>query len=228
MSNRRLNTRLSKPPAATISPRPQVVAHKSTGGILNSFPEPVDPVGNASHRLTNDTVALPSPGEVLELNTFSVGCSALTQEKKGQRCARSFFFAVIPTEVEGISRRQARFFAFSKLGSSHLEASRQHDTCWQTRERGRTCAGTHAGRRRWLRRSRVPERLGIKYPLRFYSRSKVSGRQSRLAARDLSAAVEMTESRDEMTEEAADIAENRRRAFQALDPDLSRRRVVRD
>ena len=59
MSNRRLNTRLSKPPAATISPRPQVVAHKSTGGILNSFPEPVDPVGNASHRLTNDTVALP-------------------------------------------------------------------------------------------------------------------------------------------------------------------------
>ncbi len=59
MSNRRLNTRLPKPPATTISPRPQVVAHKSTGGILNSFPEPVDPVGNASQRLTNDTVALP-------------------------------------------------------------------------------------------------------------------------------------------------------------------------
>jgi len=38
----------------------------------------------------------------------------------------------------------------------------------------------------------------------------------------------MTERRDEMTEEAADIAENRWRAFQALDPDLSRRRVVRD
>ncbi len=64
MSNRRLNTRLPKPPATTISPRPQVVAHKSTGGILNSFPEPVDPVGNASQRLTNDTVALPMMGEV--------------------------------------------------------------------------------------------------------------------------------------------------------------------
>ncbi len=64
MSNRRLNTRLPKPPATTISPRPQVVAHKSTGGILNSFPEPVDPVGNASQRLTNDTVALPITGEV--------------------------------------------------------------------------------------------------------------------------------------------------------------------
>jgi len=64
MSNRRLNTRLPKPPATTISPRPQVVAHKSTGGILNSFPEPVDPVGNASQRLTNDTVALPMTGEV--------------------------------------------------------------------------------------------------------------------------------------------------------------------
>src|SRR5271167_802240 len=64
MSNRRLNTRLPKPPATTISPRPQVVAHKSTGGILNSFPEPVDPVGNASQRLTNDTVALPMTEEV--------------------------------------------------------------------------------------------------------------------------------------------------------------------
>src|SRR5271167_2556578 len=69
MSNRRLNTRLPKPPATTISPRPQVVAHKSTGGILNSFPEPVDPVGNASQRLTNDTVALPRTGEVARLKT---------------------------------------------------------------------------------------------------------------------------------------------------------------
>ena len=56
MSNSRLTT---KPPAAAISAGHQVVAHKSTGGILNSFPEPVDPVGNASDRLTNNTVALP-------------------------------------------------------------------------------------------------------------------------------------------------------------------------
>jgi hypothetical protein len=34
----------------------------------------------------------------------------------------------------------------------------------------------------------------------------------------------MTERRDEMIEEAGDIAENRCRAFQALDPDLSRHR----
>lgn len=56
MSNSRLTT---KPPAAAISAGHQVVAHKSTGGFLNSFPEPVDPVGNASDRLTNNTVALP-------------------------------------------------------------------------------------------------------------------------------------------------------------------------
>jgi hypothetical protein len=65
MSNSRMTTKLPKPPAATNAPRPQVVAHKSTGGILNSFPQPVDPVGNALHRLTNNTVALPSPGEVV-------------------------------------------------------------------------------------------------------------------------------------------------------------------
>ncbi len=33
------------------------VAHKSTGGILLSLPEPVDPVGNAPDRLTPNTVA---------------------------------------------------------------------------------------------------------------------------------------------------------------------------
>ena len=59
MPNPRLTTRQPKHPAATNSAGPGVVAHKSTGGILNSFPEPVDPVGNASHRLTNNTVALP-------------------------------------------------------------------------------------------------------------------------------------------------------------------------
>jgi hypothetical protein len=35
----------------------QSVAHKSTGGILPSIPEPVDPVGNALHNLTSITVA---------------------------------------------------------------------------------------------------------------------------------------------------------------------------
>lgn len=59
MSNSRLTTKPSKPPAAAISAGHQVVAHKSTGGMLTSFPQPVDPVGNASDRLTNNTVALP-------------------------------------------------------------------------------------------------------------------------------------------------------------------------
>ena len=69
MSNSRMTTKLPKPPATTNAPRPQVVAHKSTGGILNSFPQPVDPVGNALHRLTNNTVALPlSSGEVIDAN----------------------------------------------------------------------------------------------------------------------------------------------------------------
>jgi hypothetical protein len=52
-------SRLTKPSSVAASARPAVVAHKSTGGILNSFPEPVDPVGNAPHPLTNNTVALP-------------------------------------------------------------------------------------------------------------------------------------------------------------------------
>ena len=60
MSNSRLT---AKPLAAAISAGHQVVAHKSTGGTLTSIPEPVDPVGNASHRLTNNTVALPGQGE---------------------------------------------------------------------------------------------------------------------------------------------------------------------
>ena len=34
------------------------VTHKSTGGILEPIPEPVDPVGNAPDYLTNNTVAL--------------------------------------------------------------------------------------------------------------------------------------------------------------------------
>ena len=83
---------------------------------------------------------------------------------------------------------------------------------WQTGGPGRTCAGTHAARGRWLRRSRVPERFGIMYPLKVYSGSKVAGRRSRLAARDLSAAVEMTQRRDDLTQEAADIAQSWLRA----------------
>jgi hypothetical protein len=59
MSNCRLTAKSPKPPAAAISAGQQVVAHKSTGGTLTSIPQPVDPVGNASHRLTNNTVALP-------------------------------------------------------------------------------------------------------------------------------------------------------------------------
>ena len=59
MSNTRLTTQHRKHPAGANSIGSQGVAHKSTGGILNSFPQPVDPVGNASHRLTNHTVALP-------------------------------------------------------------------------------------------------------------------------------------------------------------------------
>jgi hypothetical protein len=35
---------------------PRRVAHKSTGGMLHSIPEPVDPVGNAPP-LTSNTVA---------------------------------------------------------------------------------------------------------------------------------------------------------------------------
>jgi hypothetical protein len=38
------------------------VVHKPTGGILQSIPEPVDPVGNAA-ALTSNTVALPGQGE---------------------------------------------------------------------------------------------------------------------------------------------------------------------
>jgi hypothetical protein len=59
MPNAHLTTTHAKHRALANSVGPQVVAHKSTGGIVNSFPEPVDPVGNASHRLTNHTVALP-------------------------------------------------------------------------------------------------------------------------------------------------------------------------
>ncbi len=41
-----------------LSHRP--VAHKSTGGILPTIPAPVDPVGNAPHCLTPNTVAHPA------------------------------------------------------------------------------------------------------------------------------------------------------------------------
>jgi len=62
MPNAHLTTTHAKHRALANSVGPQLVAHKSTGGIVNSFPEPVDPVGNASHRLTNHTVALPACG----------------------------------------------------------------------------------------------------------------------------------------------------------------------
>lgn len=55
MPNSRMNKRSSADNSACL----QVVAHKSTGGMLNAIPQPVDPVGNASDRLTNNTVALP-------------------------------------------------------------------------------------------------------------------------------------------------------------------------
>jgi len=70
MSNSRLTAKPPKPLAAAISAGRQVVAHKSTGGTLTSIPEPVDPVGNASHRLTNNTVAL--PGQRLSKNCFQL------------------------------------------------------------------------------------------------------------------------------------------------------------
>ena len=47
---------------------------------------------------------------------------------------------------------------------------------------------------------RVPERLAIMYPLKVSSWSKVAARQLRLAARDLSTSVEMTQRRGEMKE----------------------------
>jgi hypothetical protein len=65
MPNAHLTTTHAKHRALANSVGPQVVAHKSTGGIVNSFPEPVDPVGNASHRLTNHTVALLSSFEII-------------------------------------------------------------------------------------------------------------------------------------------------------------------
>jgi hypothetical protein len=59
MSNPRLTTNHHRPVANSAGH--EVVAHKSTGGTLTSIPQPVDPVGNASDRLTNNTVALPNP-----------------------------------------------------------------------------------------------------------------------------------------------------------------------
>jgi hypothetical protein len=58
MSNARLTTKHRKHSTVANSAGHQVVAHKSTGGTLTSIPEPVDPVGNASPHLTNNTVAL--------------------------------------------------------------------------------------------------------------------------------------------------------------------------
>jgi hypothetical protein len=59
MSNPRLTPQHRQHPAVANSAGHQVVAHKSTGGTLTSIPQPVDPVGNASPHLTNNTVALP-------------------------------------------------------------------------------------------------------------------------------------------------------------------------
>ena len=50
------------------------VAHKSTGGTLQSLPEPVDPVGDAPDYLTFKTVA-PLRQRVLLRLRFSERCS---------------------------------------------------------------------------------------------------------------------------------------------------------
>lgn len=86
MSNTRLTTQHRKHPAGANSIGSQGVAHKSTGGILNSFPQPVDPVGNASHRLTNHTVALPwskGRGYQTELALLSVSSLFIRKREKG-------------------------------------------------------------------------------------------------------------------------------------------------
>ena len=56
------------------------VAHKSTGGTLQSLPAPVDPVGNAPGCLTSQTVAPPSTLQaegylVLEFYSGATGLS---------------------------------------------------------------------------------------------------------------------------------------------------------
>ena len=66
MPNSRLTTKRRKHPAVANSAGHQRAAHNSTGGILNSFPQPVDPVANAPDRLTDDTVALPSRGRGIQ------------------------------------------------------------------------------------------------------------------------------------------------------------------
>jgi len=87
MSNTRLTTQHRKHPAGANSIGSQGVAHKSTGGILNSFPQPVDPVGNASHRLTNHTVALPLfYGR--ELGRGCLNANALWQSRPGKARSR--------------------------------------------------------------------------------------------------------------------------------------------
>ena len=65
---------------------PRRVAHKSTGGVLHSIPEPVDPVGNAPS-LTFNTVASVEGGldsaRALTTNTVAV-CGALRQSHYGR------------------------------------------------------------------------------------------------------------------------------------------------
>jgi hypothetical protein len=75
MSNPRLTPQHRQHPAVANSAGHQVVAHKSTGGTLTSIPQPVDPVGNASPHLTNNTVALPwskGSGHQTHLEALSV------------------------------------------------------------------------------------------------------------------------------------------------------------
>ncbi|MGO9059787.1 MAG: hypothetical protein ACLQU2_20770, partial [Candidatus Binataceae bacterium] len=71
----------------------QVVAHKSTGGILNSFPEPVDPVGNASDRLTNNTVAL--PGQEEGINRIFASRSSQDTSALDFQAAKQFFDSLL-------------------------------------------------------------------------------------------------------------------------------------
>jgi hypothetical protein len=55
----------------------QRVAHKSTGGMLLSIPEPVDPVGNPPSHLTSNTVAHPRVTAIAERSNRRAACPLL-------------------------------------------------------------------------------------------------------------------------------------------------------
>jgi hypothetical protein len=84
MSNARLTTKHRKHSTVANSAGHQVVAHKSTGGTLTSIPEPVDPVGNASPHLTNNTVAL--------LSHCELKVRPAARKKRGPKAARLNYY----------------------------------------------------------------------------------------------------------------------------------------